>query len=50
MTPERKIYNIIRDHLIEKHGEEFLLLSEKERNLLIWDTMREYVENLKSKQ
>lgn len=49
MTPEQKIYNIIRDHLIEKHGEEFLLLPLKDQNTLIWGTMKEYVDNLKSK-
>lgn len=50
MTPEKKIYNIIRDHLIEKHGEEFLLLSVKDQNLLIWGTMKEYVDELKTER
>ena len=37
MTPEEKILNLIREDLIEKHGEEFLELTEREQTLLICD-------------
>ena len=49
MTPIEKIANAIRDGLIEKYGEEFLELSEKDQHTLIWATMRDYVDSLKSK-
>ena len=37
MTAEEKIIDLIRDHLIVKHGDEFLALTEREQNLLISD-------------
>lgn len=40
MTPEEKIIQAIREGLIEKHGEEFLELSEKDQNIIITDELR----------
>lgn len=50
MTPEEKLIQAIREVLIEKHGEEFLLLSEEDQNELILATMREYIDKLKTEK
>lgn len=50
MSAEEKIILAIRDALIEKHGEEFLTLSEEEQNELIAGTMTDYIETLKAAQ
>jgi hypothetical protein len=41
MTPEEKIIYHIREGLIEKHGEEFLLLSEEDQTELICGVLLE---------
>ena len=43
MTPQEKIYYYTREALIEKHGEDFLELDEKEQDLLIVSTAIEYL-------
>ena len=48
MTPEEKIINLIREALIEKHGEEFLELSEKEQTLIICDELQKHFERFKN--
>ena len=50
MTAEEKLINAIREALIEKHGEEFLFLSEEDQNELILATMREYIDKLKAEK
>ena len=47
MTPEEKLYNSIKDWLIEKDGYNFLKLSEKNQNNLIIEVITTYVETLK---
>lgn len=41
MLTEEKLYFIIYDYFVEKHGEEFTSLSQKEKNLLIADKFKE---------
>lgn len=41
MLPEEKLYLIIYDYFVEKHGEEFTSLSQKEKNLLIVEKFNE---------
>lgn len=41
MLPEEKLYLIIYEYFVEKHGEEFTTLSQKEQNLLIADKFKE---------
>ena len=48
MTPGEKLYNIIKNGLIEKYGDDFLELSEKDQNNLILDKLREYVDSIKT--
>ena len=48
MTPEEKIINLIREALIEKHGEEFLELSEKEQTLIICDELQKQFERFRN--
>lgn len=43
MTAEEKLIQAIREALIEKHGEEFINLSEEEQNELIVGTLLDYV-------
>ena len=45
--PAEKIYNCIRDWYIETEGEDFLALSKKEQDILIWGKMQEYLDKLK---
>lgn len=47
MSVEDKLIYHIRLALIEKHGEEYLQLSEKEQALLICDVFKQYVDSLK---
>lgn len=47
MTPGEKIYNSIQLGLIEKYGDEFLELSEKEQTNIIVSIFTEYVDNIK---
>lgn len=46
MTPEEKILNLIELSLIEKHGEDFLELSEEDKYELIYQTTVECFEQL----
>ena len=46
MTPQEKILHLIESALIEKHGEEFLELSEEDKYNLICQTTVEYFERL----
>lgn len=48
MTAEEKLIQAIREALIEKHGEEFINLTEEEQNELIVGTMLDYVRALKA--
>lgn len=41
MLSEEKLYFIIYDYFVEKHGEEFTSLSQKEKNLLIVEKFKE---------
>lgn len=50
MSTEEKLIQNIRECLIEKHGEEFLLLSEEDQNELICDSVRAYIDKLKSEK
>ena len=48
MTAEEKIINLIRESLIEKHGEEFLELSERDQTLIICDELQKHFERFKN--
>ena len=48
MTAEEKIINLIRESLIEKHGEEFLELTEREQTLLICDELQKHFERFRN--
>lgn len=48
MTPEEKIINLIREALIEKHGEDFLDLTEKEQTLIISDEIEKCFERFRN--
>lgn len=48
MTAEERIIQDIRDILVEKHGEEFLELTEKEQTLLICDELRKCFERFRN--
>lgn len=50
MTAEEKLIQAIREALIEKHGEEFINLTEEEQSELIVDTMSNYVKVLKAEK
>lgn len=50
MTPEEKLIQNIRECLIEKYGDEFLLLSEKYQNELIYTSVRAYIDKLKAEK
>lgn len=50
MTAEEKLIQAIREALIEKHGEEFINLTEEEQNELIVGTMLDYVKALKAEK
>lgn len=50
MTTEEKLIQTIREALIEKHGKEFINLTEEEQNELIVGTMLDYVKTLKAKK
>ena len=47
MTPEEKILYLIREALIERHGEEFLELTEREQTLLICDELQKSFEQIR---
>lgn len=47
MTPEEKIYNAVKNVLIQKHGYNFLKLSDKDQNLLIVDEYKTFLEKQK---
>lgn len=44
---KEKIITLIREDLIARYGEEFLELTEKEQNLIIWDELQKHFEKLK---
>lgn len=48
MTHQEKIITMIRESLVEKHGEEFLVLTEKEQTLIICDEIEKYFERLRN--
>ena len=48
MTAEEKIINLIRESLIEKYGDEFLELTEKEQTFIIADELEKYFERFKN--
>ena len=48
MTAEEKIINLIREALIEKHGEDFLELSENDQNLIICDELQKQFERFRN--
>lgn len=48
MTPEEKIINLIRESLIEKHGDEFLALTEREQTLLICDEIEKHFKRFRN--
>lgn len=50
MSPEEKLIQAIKNGLIEKHGADFLKLSEKAQFELILQTMRDYVDSIKTKK
>lgn len=50
MTPAEKLINAIREGLIEKHGANFLKLSEDQQNEMIVASMTEYIDELKSEK
>lgn len=41
MLTEEKLYFIVYDYFVEKHGEEFTSLSQKEQSLLIVEKFNE---------
>lgn len=47
MTAQEKIVQGIRDYLIEKDGDKFLRLSEKDQQLLIIDVIQKHIDELK---
>ena len=47
MTPEKKVYDKIRNGLIAQDGEKFLMLSEKDQNNIILAYWRGHIEQLK---
>lgn len=48
MTAEEKIINLIREALIEKHGEDFLELTEREQTLLICDELQKQFKRIRN--
>jgi hypothetical protein len=49
MTPQEKLYNELKNWFVEKHGYEFLRLSEKDQQNLIIAAVQSYADNLKNK-
>lgn len=50
MTPAEKLYNAFKMGLIEKYGEEFLELSERDQDNLIIDELQKYIDkNIRQK-
>lgn len=47
MTPQERILNTIREALIEKHGDEFLSLTDKEQTLIICDELNKQFERIR---
>ena len=50
MTAEEKHINDIRNWFIEKDGDKFLRLSEKDQNNLVLAVIRTHVDNLKAEK
>ena len=50
MTAEEKIINLIRESLIEKHGEDFLELTEKEQTLIICDEIEKHFKRFRNEK
>lgn len=50
MKPEEKIINLIRESLIERYGEEFIELTEREQTLLICDEINKYFDRFKNER
>ena len=48
MTPEEKIIYYVREGLIEKHGEDYLELSEREQTLIICEELQKHFERFKN--
>lgn len=48
MTPEEKIITLIREALIEEHGEDFLDLTEREQTLLICDELNKHFKRFRN--
>lgn len=48
MTPQEKIITTIRESLVEKYGEEFLALTEKEQNFIICDEIEKCFERFRN--
>lgn len=46
MTPQEKIIHLIELSLIEKYGDEFLELPERDKYNLIYDAITKYFEQL----
>lgn len=49
MTPEKRIYESIKNMLIKKEGYNFLKLSEKDQDNLIADEFRKHIEKIKER-
>ena len=50
MTPQEKLYNELKNWFIEKHGYEFLRLSEKDQQNLIISAVQSYTDKLKNEK
>lgn len=50
MTPQEKLYNELKNALIEKYGYDFLKLSEKDQTNLIIQALQSYSDKLKSEK
>jgi hypothetical protein len=50
MTSEEKLFNSIREWLIEKDGSNFLKLSEKDQNNIILAVIQTHINELKSQK
>lgn len=48
MTAEEKIIETIRDHLIVKHGDEFLALTEREQTFIICDELQKQFDRIRN--
>jgi hypothetical protein len=50
MTPQERLYYELKNYLIEKHGCNFLRLSEKDQNNLILSVLQDYSNKLKNEK